>query len=88
MGDTLAFDPTALTRSLVGYGTVTIGPGLLAFFMGVYNNHATPYFRASVWLAYKMICFLLTRVWCKLSCYAMQDDVHSLLLIFMMVAAF
>lgn len=75
-------------RSIVGFGTSVMAAAVLSLFMGVYNSIDIPLVRTAVWLVYKLFCFLLMRLWCKFTCYAMQDDVHSLLLLFMMVVAF
>ena len=75
------------SHSLAGYGLSITVAGLLILFMDVYNAVGTPLLRTAVWLAYKIVCFGIIRVWAKVTCYAMRDDVRSLLLLFMMVVA-
>ena len=77
------------TRSLTGYGLVMVVAGLLTLFLRIHEDkEGTALYRTSVWLGFKIICFIIIRIWAKIACYATQDDVHSLLLLFIMVVAF
>ena len=71
---------------MVAYIFPNMGFGIISMFLGVYlYKTETALGRTAVWIAFKFSCYLSTRLWAKMTCYAMRNDIQFLLLVFMMV---